>query len=91
MKLNERKSKGPDNISATLLRTLDLEPSPALTVLFQATLHCCEIHDDWRRAKVTQIYKKWIEHWHKITALSHLHLFFAKQPNMSSLDKYTNT
>ena len=54
MKLDERKSKGPDNISATLLRTLDLEPSPALTVLFQATLHCCEIHDDWRRAKVTQ-------------------------------------
>ena len=36
MKLDERKSKGPDNISAMLLRTLDLEPSPALSVLFSS-------------------------------------------------------
>ena len=58
MKLDERKSKGPDNISAMLLKTLAPELSPALTVLFQATLHCGEIPDDWKHAKVTPIYKK---------------------------------
>ena len=56
--LDEHKSKGPDNISAKLLKTLAMELSPALVTLSQATLKQGELPQDWTRAKVTPIFKK---------------------------------
>ena len=56
--LNEHKSKGPDNISAKLLKSLAGEISPALAVFFQATLEQGALPADWTHAKVTPIYKK---------------------------------
>ena len=51
------KSSGPDNISAKFLKETGDELAPALTLLFQASMHQSQIPDDWRHARVSPQYK----------------------------------
>ena len=52
------KATGPDNISAHLLKELNLELAPVLALIFQASLHQCRLPLDWKIANVVPIYKK---------------------------------
>lgn len=56
--LNPRKATGPDNIPARLLHTVAEEISPALTLLFNKSLHSSELPSAWRHAHVHPIFKK---------------------------------
>ena len=51
------KSSGPDNISAKFLKETGDELAPALTLLFQASMHQSQIPEDWRHARVSPQYK----------------------------------
>ena len=51
------KSSGPDNISAKFLKETGDELAPALTLLFQASMHQSQIPADWRHARVSPQYK----------------------------------
>ena len=50
--LKPNKASGPDNIPAKFLKENAEELAPALTSLFQASLHQSKIPDDWRQARV---------------------------------------
>ena len=56
--LDIHKATGPDNISAHLLKELNLELAPVLALIFQASLHQCRLPLDWKIANVVPIYKK---------------------------------
>ena len=56
--MNPNKACGPDNISGRFLKELSTEISPALALIFNASLHQQKIPDDWRKAVVTPIYKQ---------------------------------
>ena len=55
--LNENKASGPDNVEAKFLKFTGNELSPALTLVFQASLSQGIIPDDWRHAFVNPLYK----------------------------------
>ncbi len=56
--LNPHKAQGPDNIPPQLLKECAHEITPALTLLFQASLHQGSVPDDWKQAIITPVYKK---------------------------------
>ena len=54
----EHKAKGPDKIEAKLLRMAAAEISPAISLLFQASIKQGIIPAIWKRAFVSPIFKK---------------------------------
>ncbi|XP_072033236.1 uncharacterized protein [Amphiura filiformis] len=60
--LKPHTAAGPDNLPAYLLKEGAEELAPALTLLFQATLHQGKIPHEWKSAYVTPIFKKGDKH-----------------------------
>lgn len=58
LKVNPKKSSGPDGISNSFLRCYAEQITDFLTALFNASLRCGEIPADWRTARVVPIFKK---------------------------------
>ena len=56
--LNPHKAEGPDHISTRFLKEFADELSPAMTLIFQASLQQGEVPDDWKQANVAPIFKK---------------------------------
>ena len=56
--LDPHKATGPDSIPSRFLKDYAEEISPALTLIFQASLHQGDIPEDWRQAYVTPIFKE---------------------------------
>ena len=56
--LKQHKATGPDGISAKVLKETADQISPAVTLLFQASLHQGCIPYTWTKALVVPIYKK---------------------------------
>ena len=56
--LKEHKAKGPDKIPTILLKRLSITVYLALTLIFQASLHHCEIPTEWKTAHVVPVFKK---------------------------------
>ena len=56
--LNPHKATGPDNFLTRLLKDFTPEISPALTLIFLASLHQGTTPDDWKKANITPIFKK---------------------------------
>ena len=56
--LNEHKAKGPDEIPTMILKKLSVPISPALTLIFQASLHQCKIPTEWKIANIVPVFKK---------------------------------
>ena len=57
-RLNPYKATGPDNISPRVLKEMADVLAAPLTALFQNSLDKSEVPDDWRKARVTPLYKK---------------------------------
>ena len=55
--LKPNKASGPDNIPAKFHKVTAEQLAPALTCLYQASLHQSKIPDDWRQARVAPLYK----------------------------------
>ena len=56
--INPNKATGPDTITGRLLKELATEITPALTLIFKASLHQGEIPEQWKKACVTPLFKK---------------------------------
>ena len=56
--LNPHKAISPDSISTRFLKECAKDISSALTLIFQASLNQGTVPDDWKKAIVTQIFKK---------------------------------
>ena len=56
--LNAHKTPGPDNLSPRLLKELSSEIAPLLQLVYQKSLDTSCVPEEWRKAKVTPIYKK---------------------------------
>ena len=56
--LNPHKASGPDELPTRLLRETSEQITPALTLVFQASLHQGTTPSDWNKATVTPIFKK---------------------------------
>ena len=56
--LNPYKATGPDDISPRVLKELADVLSHPLTQLFQKSLDTSTVPDDWKKARVTPLYKK---------------------------------
>ncbi|MCG8035359.1 MAG: hypothetical protein JAZ03_24705 [Candidatus Thiodiazotropha taylori] len=56
--LDPYKATGPDSIPSRFLKDFADEITPALTLIFRASLHQGEVPQDWRQAYVTPIFKK---------------------------------
>jgi hypothetical protein len=56
--LNPNKATGPDNISGRFLKELHEELTPALTLIFQASLHQSQVPTIWKDAFITSLFKK---------------------------------
>ncbi|MCG7874753.1 MAG: hypothetical protein JAY78_00305 [Candidatus Thiodiazotropha taylori] len=56
--LNPHKAEGPDRIPTRFLKEFATELSPALTLIFQASLQQGEVPGDWKQANVVPIFKK---------------------------------
>ena len=57
-KLDPSKASGPDELKPRILRELDKEISPILSLIFQKSLDTGVVPSDWRTAHVSPIYKK---------------------------------
>ena len=57
-RLNPYKAVGPDNISPRVLKELANVLSQPLAALFQKSLDNAIVPEDWKRARVTPLYKK---------------------------------
>ena len=55
--LRPNKASGPDNIQARFLRVTSDQLSPALTLIFRASLKQGVVPTDWRHARVAPLYK----------------------------------
>ena len=56
--LKENSAPGPDGISPRLLKSAAEMLAKPLTIIFRESLRTSEIPADWKKAKVTPIYKK---------------------------------
>ena len=56
--LNLHKAEGPVHIPTRFLKEFAAELSPAMTLIFQASLQQGEVPDDWKQANVAPIFKK---------------------------------
>ena len=61
-KLKPHSASGPDGLPARLLKETADELAPAVTLLFNATLHQGRIPREWKSAYVTPIFKKGDKH-----------------------------
>ena len=52
------KSTGPDNIPAKFLKETAVQISPALSLIFQASINQGILPSDWKEANVVPIHKK---------------------------------
>ena len=57
-KINPHKASGPDMVSAKFLKEVATEISPALTLLFNASILQSIIPTDWKEAFINPTYKK---------------------------------
>ena len=74
--LKPHKATGPDGIPAQLLRETAEEISPALTLLFQASLDQGAVPSSWKKANVVPIFKKAVQQ-QQITVQSRSHRYYA--------------
>ena len=58
LNLDPHKAQGPDNVPTRLLKEFADELTPALTLVFQASLQQGKVPDDWKAALVTPVFKK---------------------------------
>ena len=56
--LDSHKATGPDNIPTQLLKQLNPELSPALTIIVEASLQQCQVPSDWKTANIVLVHKK---------------------------------
>ena len=56
--LNPEKASGPDDISSRLFKELSTELAPALTIIFNSSLHAGQVPSDQRDALVSPIFQK---------------------------------
>ena len=56
--LNPHKAEGPDHIPTIFLKEFAAKLSPAMTLIFQASLQQGEVPDDWKQANVAPFFKK---------------------------------
>jgi hypothetical protein len=56
--INPNKATGPDTIPGRLLKELATEITPALTLIFKASLHQGKIPEQWKKPCVTPLFKK---------------------------------
>ena len=56
--LKPHKAKGPDEISSRFLKEMASPITPALTLIYQASLEKGQISDEWKTANVAPIFKK---------------------------------
>jgi hypothetical protein len=56
--LKQGAAPGPDGISPKVLKELRFELVDSLINLFQKSLYCTKVPEDWKKATVTPIYKK---------------------------------
>jgi hypothetical protein len=56
--LNQHKATGPDEISTKFLKEMAAPVTPALTLIFQASLNQGQTPEDWKLANVSPIFKK---------------------------------
>ena len=89
-RINPHKASGPDNLPARFLKECSSELAPALSLLYQSTLHQGSIPSDWKSAFVTPIYKKGNRHeacnYRPISLTSHVckileHIIFTETIN----------
>ena len=57
-RLGAKKAAGPDNLSARVLKEYAEELAPALTCIFQRSIDCGILPEDWRQANISPIFKK---------------------------------
>jgi len=60
--LNPSKASGPGEVTCRLLKELADELAPILRVLFEQLLHTGTVLKDWKRAKVTPVFKQEGQH-----------------------------
>ena len=56
--LNPHKATGPDQVSPRLLKETAKQISPALTLLFQASINQVKVPEEWKSANITPLFKK---------------------------------
>ncbi|KAK3101818.1 hypothetical protein FSP39_006589, partial [Pinctada imbricata] len=56
--LNPHKASGPDEVSSRLLKETSSQIAPALSLLFQASIHQGQVPNDWKSANITPLFKK---------------------------------
>ena len=56
--LDASKAPGPDNISPRLLKLIPDEASRCLKLIFETSLRKSEVPHDWKKAKITPLFKK---------------------------------
>ena len=56
--LKSHKATGPDEISSRFLKVMASPITPALTLIYQASLEQGQILDDWKTANVSPFFKK---------------------------------
>ena len=57
-KLDHKKAPGPDQITARILKEASTEIPPILRNIFQKSYETSDLHDDWKTASISAIYKK---------------------------------
>ena len=57
-RLDPNKASGPDNISCRILKELAVALTPALTAIFNQSIHSGSLPTEWTKVNVTPIYKK---------------------------------
>jgi hypothetical protein len=55
--LNPHKATGPDQVSHRLLKETAKQISPALTLVFQASINQCKVPEEWKSASITPLFK----------------------------------
>jgi hypothetical protein len=56
--LNPHKATGPDQISPRLLKETAKQISPALTLVYQASINQGKVPEEWKSATITPLFKK---------------------------------
>ena len=56
--LKTNKASGPDNLAPTLLKELSTEIAPILQKIFAKSLHSHIVPNDWKKARISPIFKK---------------------------------
>lgn len=74
LKLDTSKATGPDGIPSRILKETAREIAPSLTQLFNRSLSCGEIPDEWKLANIVPVHKKGdkshVENYRPISLLS---------------------